>query len=167
MISRLNHVNVFVLDQDRAKAFYTETLGFELRNDAILDGFRWLTVVQRTRRRSARSSRRARSAAGSSRRPTARRRSRSCRRRASRSSRNQLIGHTGSKRSSGTTPGTGSASRSPSGSGSQPRPMFLSVTRSPDAADRSIASMTSWRPTASAKSGTVLLPFPMSSANAA
>ena len=44
MISRLNHVNVFVLDQDRAKAFYTETFGFELRNDATLDGFRWLTV---------------------------------------------------------------------------------------------------------------------------
>jgi catechol 2,3-dioxygenase-like lactoylglutathione lyase family enzyme len=44
MISRLNQVNVFVLDQVRAKAFYTETLGFELRNDAILDGFRWLTV---------------------------------------------------------------------------------------------------------------------------
>jgi len=44
MISRLNHVNVFVLDQDRAKTFYTETLGFELRNDATLDGFRWLTV---------------------------------------------------------------------------------------------------------------------------
>ena len=44
MISRLNHVNVFVLDQDRAKAFYTEKLGFELRNDAVLDGFRWLTV---------------------------------------------------------------------------------------------------------------------------
>jgi AraC-like DNA-binding protein/catechol 2,3-dioxygenase-like lactoylglutathione lyase family enzyme len=44
MISRLNHVNVFVLDQDRAKVFYTETLGFELRNDATLDGFRWLTV---------------------------------------------------------------------------------------------------------------------------
>jgi catechol 2,3-dioxygenase-like lactoylglutathione lyase family enzyme len=44
MISRLNHVNVFVLDQDRAKTFYTETLGFDLRNDAILDGFRWLTV---------------------------------------------------------------------------------------------------------------------------
>ena len=34
MINRLNHVNVFVLDQDRAKTFYTETLGFELRNDA-------------------------------------------------------------------------------------------------------------------------------------
>src|SRR3954453_17693419 len=44
MISRLNHVNVFVLDQERAKTFYTETLGFELRNDATLDGFRWLTV---------------------------------------------------------------------------------------------------------------------------
>lgn len=47
MISRLNHVNVFVLDQDRAKTFYTETLGFELRNDATLDGFRWLTVGPR------------------------------------------------------------------------------------------------------------------------
>ena len=35
---------MFVLDQDRAKAFYTEKLGFELRNDAVLDGFRWLTV---------------------------------------------------------------------------------------------------------------------------
>src|SRR4029079_9525843 len=44
MISRLAHTNVFVLDQDRAKTFYTETLGFELRNDAVLDGFRWLTV---------------------------------------------------------------------------------------------------------------------------
>lgn len=44
MISRLNNVSVFVLDQDRAKAFYTETLGFELRSDAVLDGFRWLTV---------------------------------------------------------------------------------------------------------------------------
>jgi catechol 2,3-dioxygenase-like lactoylglutathione lyase family enzyme len=44
MISRLNNVSVFVLDQDRAKAFDTETLGFELRSDATLDGFRWLTV---------------------------------------------------------------------------------------------------------------------------
>jgi predicted enzyme related to lactoylglutathione lyase len=37
-------VNVFVEDQDRAKAFYTETLGFEVRSDATMDGFRWLTV---------------------------------------------------------------------------------------------------------------------------
>ena len=44
MIKKLNHVNVFVLDQDRAKQFYTETLGFEVRSDSVLDGFRWLTV---------------------------------------------------------------------------------------------------------------------------
>jgi catechol 2,3-dioxygenase-like lactoylglutathione lyase family enzyme len=44
MISRLNHVSIFVLDQDRAKDFYTEKLGFEVRSDATLDGFRWLTV---------------------------------------------------------------------------------------------------------------------------
>src|SRR5690349_13666320 len=43
-ITRLSHVNVFVLDQERAKDFYTGTLGFELRNDVSLDGFRWLTV---------------------------------------------------------------------------------------------------------------------------
>jgi len=41
---KLSHVNVFVEDQDRAKAFYTEKLGFEVRSDATLDGFRWLTV---------------------------------------------------------------------------------------------------------------------------
>jgi catechol 2,3-dioxygenase-like lactoylglutathione lyase family enzyme len=44
MIKRLSHVNVFVEDQDRAKAFYTEKLGFEVRSDATMDGFRWLTV---------------------------------------------------------------------------------------------------------------------------
>jgi catechol 2,3-dioxygenase-like lactoylglutathione lyase family enzyme len=44
MIRTLSHVNVFVLDQDRAKAFYTQKLGFEVRNDSVLDGFRWLTV---------------------------------------------------------------------------------------------------------------------------
>src|SRR3954471_13949065 len=44
MITKLNHVNVFVLDQARAKEFYTETLGLDLRNDSMLDGFRWLTV---------------------------------------------------------------------------------------------------------------------------
>ena len=37
MIKRVSHVNVFVLDQDRAKRFYTEQLGFEVRNDSILD----------------------------------------------------------------------------------------------------------------------------------
>ena len=44
MITKLSHVNVFVLDQDRAKKFYTETLGFEVRSDATMDGMRWLTV---------------------------------------------------------------------------------------------------------------------------
>ena len=50
MIKRLSHVNVFVLDQDRAKHFYTEQLGFELRNDSVLDGFRWLTVGPKEQR---------------------------------------------------------------------------------------------------------------------
>ena len=44
MITKLSHVNVFVLDQERAKDFYTNKLGFEVRNDATLDGMRWLTV---------------------------------------------------------------------------------------------------------------------------
>ena len=44
MIKKLSHVNVFVLDQDRAKEFYTEKLGFEVRTDTTMDGFRWLTV---------------------------------------------------------------------------------------------------------------------------
>jgi catechol 2,3-dioxygenase-like lactoylglutathione lyase family enzyme len=44
MITGVSHINVFVLDQDRAKRFYTESLGFEVRNDSVLDGFRWLTV---------------------------------------------------------------------------------------------------------------------------
>ncbi|HEU4411926.1 MAG TPA: VOC family protein [Polyangiaceae bacterium] len=44
MIQRLSHSSVYVLDQDAAKQFYTEKLGFEVRNDARLGGFRWLTV---------------------------------------------------------------------------------------------------------------------------
>jgi catechol 2,3-dioxygenase-like lactoylglutathione lyase family enzyme len=52
MISGLSHATVFVLDQDSAKAFYTEKLGFEIRNDITMGdefegaggGFRWLTV---------------------------------------------------------------------------------------------------------------------------
>lgn len=44
MIKGLLHVNVFVLDQDRAKEFYVDKLGFELRSDVSMDGFRWLTV---------------------------------------------------------------------------------------------------------------------------
>ncbi len=44
MIKKLSHVNVLVLDQDRAKEFYTQKLGFEARTDVTMDGFRWLTV---------------------------------------------------------------------------------------------------------------------------
>jgi catechol 2,3-dioxygenase-like lactoylglutathione lyase family enzyme len=44
MIDRLSHATVFVTDQDRAKAFYTEKLGFEVRTEVTMGNFRWLTV---------------------------------------------------------------------------------------------------------------------------
>ena len=44
MIQRISHSSVYVFDQDRAKAFYTEKLGFEVRTDAKMGDFRWLTV---------------------------------------------------------------------------------------------------------------------------
>ena len=52
MIRKLSHACVYVLDQDRAKEFYTEKLGFEVRHDVRMgsefegagEGFRWLTV---------------------------------------------------------------------------------------------------------------------------
>ena len=47
MIDAISHVNVWVEDQDEAKAFYTEKLGLEVREDVTLDefgGYRWLTV---------------------------------------------------------------------------------------------------------------------------
>jgi catechol 2,3-dioxygenase-like lactoylglutathione lyase family enzyme len=44
MIQRLGVATVYVLDQERAKAFYTDKLGFELRSDQTLGDFRWLTV---------------------------------------------------------------------------------------------------------------------------
>lgn len=44
-ISRLRHTTIYVLDQDEAKAFYLEKLGFNLTNDSVMDGFRWLTVA--------------------------------------------------------------------------------------------------------------------------
>jgi catechol 2,3-dioxygenase-like lactoylglutathione lyase family enzyme len=47
VINRLSHVTVYVLDQDRARKFYTEELGFEVRTDNTLDDFRWLTVGPR------------------------------------------------------------------------------------------------------------------------
>ncbi len=44
MIKNIALVTVWVLDQDRAKDFYVNTLGFELRSDERLGSFRWLTV---------------------------------------------------------------------------------------------------------------------------
>lgn len=44
MIRQVSHTTVYVLDLDRALAFYTGTLGFEVRMDMSMDGFRWLTV---------------------------------------------------------------------------------------------------------------------------
>lgn len=52
MIRQMSHTSIFVLDQDSAKAFYTEKLGFEARFDISMgdefegagQGFRWLTV---------------------------------------------------------------------------------------------------------------------------
>jgi catechol 2,3-dioxygenase-like lactoylglutathione lyase family enzyme len=45
MIQRLSHVGLFVFDQDAARDFYVNKLGFEVRTDATMDnGYRWLTV---------------------------------------------------------------------------------------------------------------------------
>jgi catechol 2,3-dioxygenase-like lactoylglutathione lyase family enzyme len=47
MLKQLTHVNVWVHDQDEALAFYTEKLGFELREDVTvpeMGNFRWLSV---------------------------------------------------------------------------------------------------------------------------
>jgi len=44
MIQRMSHTPIYVLDQERARAFYTEMLGFEVRTDVSMGSFRWLTV---------------------------------------------------------------------------------------------------------------------------
>jgi predicted enzyme related to lactoylglutathione lyase len=52
MIDSVTKMMVYVLDQDSAKRFYTEKLGFEVRTDVMLredsegegGGLRWLTV---------------------------------------------------------------------------------------------------------------------------
>ena len=45
MIQRMSHTTIFVTDQDVAKEFYVDKLGFEVRTDATMEGgFRWLTV---------------------------------------------------------------------------------------------------------------------------
>ncbi|CAL99689.1 catechol 2,3-dioxygenase-like lactoylglutathione lyase family enzyme [Saccharopolyspora erythraea NRRL 2338] len=44
MITGLSIATVWVLDQESAKRFYTEKLGFELRTDSAMGDFRWVTV---------------------------------------------------------------------------------------------------------------------------
>jgi catechol 2,3-dioxygenase-like lactoylglutathione lyase family enzyme len=52
MIKSLSHACFYVLDQESAKRFYTEKLGFEVRSDVVMgaefegagQGLRWLTV---------------------------------------------------------------------------------------------------------------------------
>jgi catechol 2,3-dioxygenase-like lactoylglutathione lyase family enzyme len=46
MIKRISHVTVWVLDQDSAKAFYTDKLGFRVTSDFDMgEGIRWLTAT--------------------------------------------------------------------------------------------------------------------------
>ena len=46
MIEGVQVVSVPVSDQDRAKSFYTDTLGFELRTEnAFGEGMRWIEVA--------------------------------------------------------------------------------------------------------------------------
>ena len=46
MITKLNHVSIFVLDQDSAFDFYVNKLGFKVHTDASMGpGKRWLTVT--------------------------------------------------------------------------------------------------------------------------
>jgi len=45
MITNISLFTVYVTDQDEAKAFYTDVLGFEERTDVQMgEGFRWVTV---------------------------------------------------------------------------------------------------------------------------
>ena len=48
MITKHSHSTVYVTDQDRAKAYYTDTLGLEVRDDVTMGHFRWLTVAPKT-----------------------------------------------------------------------------------------------------------------------
>ena len=46
MITKINHVSVFVLDQESAYDFYVNKLGFKVHTDAPMGpGKRWLTVT--------------------------------------------------------------------------------------------------------------------------
>lgn len=45
MIQRLSHATIYVLDQESARQFYVDKLGFDVATDFTMEGgFRWLTV---------------------------------------------------------------------------------------------------------------------------
>jgi predicted enzyme related to lactoylglutathione lyase len=45
MIQRLSHTSIYVLDQDAARDFYVNKLGFDIHLDQSMEnGCRWLTV---------------------------------------------------------------------------------------------------------------------------
>src|SRR6185503_2225138 len=49
MITKMNHVSIFVLDQDSAYEFYVNKLGFKVHTDAPMGkDMRWLTVTTPT-----------------------------------------------------------------------------------------------------------------------
>ena len=50
MIRSLAHATIYVTNQDDALKFYTEALGFEVRADFTMDGFRWLTVAPKAQK---------------------------------------------------------------------------------------------------------------------
>jgi catechol 2,3-dioxygenase-like lactoylglutathione lyase family enzyme len=46
MIQKMSHATIYVLEQDHAKEFYVDKLGFEVKADYTApNGFRWLTVA--------------------------------------------------------------------------------------------------------------------------
>ena len=45
MITNISLMTLYVTDQDAARDFYVDKLGFELRTDVRMgDGFRWVTI---------------------------------------------------------------------------------------------------------------------------
>jgi len=45
MITKVSHISLFVLDQEKAHDFYVNKLGFNVHTDQKMDnGFRWLTI---------------------------------------------------------------------------------------------------------------------------
>ena len=47
MLTHVTHTTLYVRDQDEALDFYTRALGMERRQDATMDGMRWVTVGPR------------------------------------------------------------------------------------------------------------------------